>query len=322
MPALVDILLSTYNGAAHVEAQIASVLAQTEENLRLLVRDDGSRDGTVALVEAIAGRDPRVVLVDRNGPNLGAAGSFMALLRHIEAPCFMFCDQDDVWLPDKVAVSLAALEPDGDRPGLAFSDLRVVDGDLAELSPSFMRFQRFDPIRGTRLPRLLMQNVVVGCTLAGNRALLEASGLVDAARPRDVMMHDWWLTLVASAFGTITYLDRPTILYRQHGGNVLGAPGSNFGRYMRMLRNQRPWRKAQTYLSRVSRQAASFGQFYGDRLDPTQRMLVERVAGLREGHVQVGLLRAYAAGIGMNAVDRNVALFLSNSLGRMRECWQ
>lgn len=317
----VDVLLSTYNGATYLQELLHSILTQTFEEFRLVVRDDGSSDGTRAILAAAIERDRRITLVDSRG-NLGPSGSFVELLGSVQAPFFMFCDQDDIWLPPKIELTLQKLQEWPADPHLVFSDLVVVDKRLGQICPSFMQFQRFDPLGGTRLERLLMQNVVVGCTVGGNSALLKISRLTEKRPPKSMAMHDWWLALVARAFGQVSYIEEPTIMYRQHPSNTLGAPGSNIYRYLHMLKNGNPWRHAQSYLALVAYQAEAFGAFYEGGLSLSQKRLIGKVSRLHSGCLGMALLRAFAEGAGMNALDRNLALFLSCLPGRLDECWK
>ena len=140
-----------------------------------------------------------------------------------QADYVMFCDQDDVWHPDKVRLTLRLMEQvetDLSLPVLVHTDLRVVDGELREMDPSFQHYSGLDGHRPS-LPQLLVQNVVTGCTVMINRSF-GAAGLPPGGGG-DMLMHDWWLALIAAAMGRAVFLDRATIDYRQHGGNVVGA---------------------------------------------------------------------------------------------------
>src|SRR5258705_6479425 len=159
----VEVLLSTHNGEHYIAAQLASILSQSHSDLRVMIRDDGSTDGTVALVQAMAAEDSRVRLVP--GPRLGWAGSFMALLASSgDARWFAFSDQDDIWLPDKLARAVAALAPlDDDRPALYGSAMLFVDRDLRRMA------QSRSP-RRISFENALVQNVVAGGTRLFHRA--------------------------------------------------------------------------------------------------------------------------------------------------------
>ncbi len=222
------IVLSTYNGAEFLTAQIESIRAQTAREWRLYIRDDGSTDETRDLLARFAAADSRVVVIADAAGNLGAPASFGALLSHTmsRGERYIFLsDQDDVWLPDKAARMLGvATEYESclgsDMPVLVHSDLRVVSSDLDVIHPSYFQFQRIDPQTDARLPRLALRNAVTGCATLVNRALLEYA----LPLPR-VAMHDWWLAQCAALFGQIALLDQATVLYRQHGANVFGAKG-------------------------------------------------------------------------------------------------
>jgi rhamnosyltransferase len=222
------VVLSSYNGARFIAEQIESIRQQTRRSWVLLVRDDGSRDDTVRIVETHSAADPRIVLLRDGRGNLGAAASFSALLEHAAgagAEYVALCDQDDVWRPDKLERELQLMEEHErmvgrDVPLLVHSDLTVVDQDLRIVHPSFVSYQKLGRESVRPLRRLLVQNFVTGCTTVLNRALLRA-----AVPLPPVVMHDWWLALCAGALGQLLYLAEPTVLYRQHARNTLGAPG-------------------------------------------------------------------------------------------------
>lgn len=241
----VVIVLSAYNGARHIEEQIGSIQRQRRRDWVLLVRDDGSSDGTPALVAALAREDSRIRLVPSSG-NLGAVASFGALLAEAAAldPRFVFlADQDDVWVEEKLdrqADAMVRAEEQFGRevPILVHSDLRVVDDRLRPIHRSFLRYQSGLAIpAGLTLHTLLAQNLVTGAATAINRALLRL-----ALPLPDVVMHDWWLAQCAAATGTVVALPDALVLYRQHAANVIGASGF-YGLVGRALRSPRQWWK-------------------------------------------------------------------------------
>ncbi len=221
----VTILLPTYNGAAFLDEQLRSLLGQTYPHWSLVVRDDGSSDGTPELLARYAAEHPNITVLDAGGPNLGVKRSVERLLEATESDYYMLCDQDDVWLPTKVesAVRRADEEP-GDVPLLVYTDLTVVDGDLRT---------RTEAMHGgagrTGLGQLLVENTVTGCTTLLNRPLRDLVVGRDQFSSPAMVMHDWWLALVAAALGTVVFLDERPILYRQHGENTVGAPGRAAG---------------------------------------------------------------------------------------------
>lgn len=220
----VDILLATFNGFSFIASQLDSILSQSYKDIRIIIRDDMSTDSTARVLETYAAQYPGIITLLPSDRQLGAKGNFSCLMEHAKADYIMFADQDDVWEEGKVAATLVqmkALEEknSGRIPLLVHTDLKVVDRDLNELSPSFWRFIRVNPLKGQTLNRLLMQNVVTGCTMMINRPLLELGYPI----PEGAEMHDWWLALVAAAFGKIEAVPEATILYRQHARNALGA---------------------------------------------------------------------------------------------------
>lgn len=221
-------LLAARDGARYLPEQLASLMTQTHP-WELWWRDDGSRDGTVALLE---GRGRRV----DGEENLGATGCFLALLRAV-APtlaaedCVAFADQDDVWLPEKLARGAAALAGvAARRPAIYAARQIYTDATLRRLGTSA-------GVRAPSFPAALAQNVAVGCTVMLNAA---GARLVAASRPPAHVFHDWWsYILVTAAGGAFLWDDEPVVLYRQHDANLVGAP--------------RGWRRALAALRRGPR---------------------------------------------------------------------
>lgn len=281
---MIDILLATYNGEAFVRELLDSLLSQTDADWRLLVRDDGSTDGTLPILRLFAAAHPgRVEIVEDGRGNMGVIANFSTLMEMSDAEYVMFCDQDDVWLPDKIAKTRLAMERiesqrGSDWPLLVHCDLRVVDEDLRQIAPSFMRHQRFDPVLGSGLNRLLVQNIAPGCTMMINRALKRLAIPV----PEEAMMHDWWAMLIAAALGEIAYLDEPLVLYRQHGVNAVGAKGFGPVHIACRLFTEplRAMRRTRQILVRAQGQAASFLAVHGNRLTPSQLDMVSSLASI------------------------------------------
>jgi len=231
MPELKDstavILMGTYNGGRFIREQLDSIAAQTHTDWRLLVRDDGSTDQTVTLLERAAADDRRIEILRDTKGNLGPPQNFSELCTAAETrgyPYIFFADQDDIWHPDKVAQSLAALRSEEDRspnttPLLLHTDLTVVDEDRNVVDTSLMHYSGFHHVAADPLRTLLVQNFVTGCSVACNRALLRLAAPI----PSVAIMHDYWFALCAAAYGQLLYLPHATLEYRQHGDNQLGA---------------------------------------------------------------------------------------------------
>jgi hypothetical protein len=225
---LVDVLLATYNGARYLDEWLASLFSQTVSTFRLIVRDDGSRDATMTLLHRWKERYPQQILLLASDRHLGVVQTFATLVASGSAPYLMLADQDDVWFVDKIEKSLARLVEleqkfSSTMPILIHTDLQVVDQHLREIAPSFWNYSKIDP-KTLSLSRLLTQNGVTGCTACFNRALATLA----LPFPDHALMHDAWLALVAASHGVIDFISTPTLAYRQHGTNCVGAQSASF----------------------------------------------------------------------------------------------
>jgi glycosyltransferase involved in cell wall biosynthesis len=229
-------LLSTWNGARFLRAQLDSLVAQTHPTWSLWYRDDGSHDSTTYIMREFRLGPGLGRCVDvSDGKRLGAAKSFLHLLavaRTSEAQLFAFADQDDVWLPEKLARGVDALTraPHG-VPALYCARQWLVDATLnhRRLSAPVRRPPGFLPA--------LTQNIATGCTIMLNRA---AADCILASKPPDEAWHDWWCYLVVAGCGGLVLADpTPVILYRQHGANAIGAPASQTRRGVAAIRRGR-----------------------------------------------------------------------------------
>ena len=206
---MIDVLLATYRpNADWLKAQVDSIRVQEGVEVNLIRREDEF--------------------------GVGACANFSALLGQSRGEYAAFADQDDVWMPLKLAKSLAKmreLEADcgTDTPILVFTDALVTDAGLHPLRGTLLSRQGVDVVRGLGFSRLLMQNFIPGNAMLFNAALRERAGSV----PADALMHDIWLALVAAAFGRIGFVNEPLYFYRQHQVNVLGATTAGFGHFLR-----------------------------------------------------------------------------------------
>lgn len=218
----IAILLSTYNGARFLGAQLDSLVDQTRNNWELCWRDDGSSDDTVVLMQAFMdgpGRG-RCRRTDAGVHRLGVTASFMQLLRTAPpSPCIAFADQDDVWMPEKLARGADRLaRVASDLPALYCARQILVDATLQTLRLSSIVLQQ------PSFPASLTQNVATGCTVMLNQAAVR---LIASSTPPAGSLHDWWCYLVVSAWGGPILVDPvPTVLYRQHETNAVGAPST------------------------------------------------------------------------------------------------
>ncbi|MGT2907653.1 glycosyltransferase family 2 protein [Streptococcus dentiloxodontae] len=214
----VNILMSTYNGEAYLAEQIESIQSQTFSDWTLYIRDDGSKDRTTQIIKEFSETDSRIRFINADDPtNLGVIKNFFTLLKHSRADYYFFCDQDDVWLPEKLEWTLAeAKHYPKNKPLLVYTDLTIVNQDLQVMHDSMIRTQ--SDHANTKLVQELTENTVTGGVAMINHALAKLWTQTD-----QLIMHDWYLALIAAAKGHLVYLDRPTELYRQHDNNVLGA---------------------------------------------------------------------------------------------------
>lgn len=292
------ILLSTWNGGDFLAEQLDSLFAQTYEDFVVVVRDDGSSDNTLAVLQDYQARHAdRLQLIETGSGNLGARDSFAFLVNHVlqhktelglDSAYMLFCDQDDVWYPQKVETEwqamLEAEQGNHAIPVLVHSDLQVVSDTLQAVAPSLARYQGLETSRNG-FNQMVISNLVTGCTALINEALARKSLPVSP----NAIMHDWWLALVAAAFGKVVYLDQALIHYRQHGRNTIGAKehkqaiASQPGFWTRLLHLQ-----PNKHLWEVARQARDFMARYGDELTAHQRRGL-RLAGKMD--VQMGTLQ-------------------------------
>ena len=214
----VNIVLSTYNGARFLAEQLGSIQKQTFTDWQLLIRDDGSTDITPQIIAEFVKADPRIHFINEHDrQNFGVIKNFFTLVKYEKADYYFFSDQDDVWLPDKMATMLdEVIHNDKSQPLMIYMDLSVVDQDLNVTHPSMIRSQSHHA--NTTLLAELTENTVTGGVAMINHALAEKWEDTD-----DVIMHDWYLALLATATGKLVYIDKPGELYRQHDNNVLGA---------------------------------------------------------------------------------------------------
>lgn len=267
----VQILLATYNGGRYIEEQLISLFNQTYQDFELLIRDDGSKDNTLEIVRKYREKYPnRIQLISDNQKGLGPSGNFSRLMTYATANYIMFCDQDDIWLPHKIEKTLNKMleleEINGENiPILIHSDLKIVDEDLKVLNESMSQAQKLCSNKN-EFNKLLIQNNITGCTMMINKSLKEIAGSV----PKEAIMHDWWLGLVASSVGIIGYIDQALILYRQHGRNDVGAQVYNFNNIIKKI-NKNGLDKAKLSINKTIKQAEAFYSLYGKFMKETEK---------------------------------------------------
>lgn len=224
----ITILLATYNGGKYLDHQLNSIVEQSYLNWHLLIRDDHSGDGTMLIVEKYINQYPgKIDIVQNKGSNRGSLFNFNALLEAAaDAKYIMFCDQDDEWKPDKIAITFSKMQELEKQltsacPILVFTNFQYVDEEM-NIIKSKKNF-KINRIKNIQFAQLLAQNPVYGCTTMMNRALANKVTSI----PTQAENHDYWIALVASIFGCLYYLNEETVLYRQHNKNVSGNFDNN-----------------------------------------------------------------------------------------------
>ncbi|MBZ9625183.1 glycosyltransferase family 2 protein [Clostridium sp. FP2] len=222
----ITVLLATYNGEKYLVEQLDSIISQTYINWELWVRDDGSTDQTLEILKQYEGKDNRIIILDNeNKKNLGPCMNFNQLCLNVGLNNYiMFCDQDDVWFPDKIELTYnCIIEKEefikNNQPIMVFTDYEIVDEKLNRLCKSgYKLISVGEKFFEKPLNTLLAFNFVWGCTLMCNRSLIEKCIPI----PQNAENHDFWIALSGAVIGKMYFLDIPTMFYRQHSSNVTG----------------------------------------------------------------------------------------------------
>jgi glycosyltransferase involved in cell wall biosynthesis len=232
----VSLLLSIYNGELFLKEQIESIMNQTYTDWELYVRDDGSNDDSKKIVDEYINQYPKKIhwIKDSQG-NLKSASSFMYMLSIIESDYYMFCDQDDVWFPFKIEKTLSRIKEvetvNPNKGVLIFTDLTIVNSDLKIINSSMWSYSNINPENAKDFYKTSCLSSVTGCTIMINNYIKEKA----LPFPTVARMHDWWITLNASHYGIVDYLNESTIYYRQHNNNVLGADQITQNHYLKRV---------------------------------------------------------------------------------------
>lgn len=311
---MVQIIMATYHGEKYIKQQIDSILKNSYKDIQLTVYDDSAISTNTTnrlntehdsnqmfhiMNELTKKYDQRLQYII-NKKNKGCSKNFLEGLQATTADYIMFSDHDDVWHRDKIQVTLDKMqqmeqEYGKETPIAVFTDATVVDSKLDYIHSSFHQSNHLDTNK-IDLPHLLMENKLIGCTVMVNKALKEMVKTI----PQYERMHDWWLALIAACFGKIGYVEKSTMLYRQHNQNVIGHQEytSYIKKRMKTLRAQR-----QVILNNM-KQAEEFLSIYGEQLTKDQQITIKRFASLskenwfyrrfavlRYGYLKTGLPR-------------------------------
>ena len=229
---MIDILLATYNGERYLPELLSSLEQQTYTDWKLIVIDDCSKDKTTDILRSFQKASKHSVEISVNSNSVGCGKeNFFALARKSTGDYIAFCDQDDVWLPNKLETCMHAMcnaeKENTSLPILVYSDLKVVDNNLNLISPSFFSYSNYR--KNPQLQHLICQNQITGCTILANKALNQLC--IQAKNYDQILMHDSWYGITAMTFGKVIYINKSLILYRQHGNNSVGAINANSIQY-------------------------------------------------------------------------------------------
>lgn len=231
---MVDILLATYNGEKYIRQLLDSIIEQTYTNWVLLIRDDGSTDNTVNIInEYVSQYEKKIKLFINTEPTGSAKANFLKLVHDSDSQYVMFCDQDDLWDREKITISLNEICRLGkfygeDIPLMVYTDLQVINQDGKILADSFNDYMNL--AKKINISNEIIQNCVTGCTMMINYSLLEyLKKVLDTDK---ILMHDHLAAIVALAYGKVSYINKQTIAYRQHEDNSVGAKNSRSASYL------------------------------------------------------------------------------------------
>ena len=272
---MILILLASYNGEKYIAKQIDSLLKQTEQRFVLYICDDCSTDRTYEIEKKYAEQYPEKIVLYQNEKNTGSAKhNFIRMMIEHKDDYVMLCDQDDVWIPEKIEITLKkmqALEKEYGKtmPLLVHTDLRVVNEKLQLIHPSFARMMNAD-YKKTLFRNQIVQNTLTGCTAMYNNAL----SILIKEEPEFMVMHDWLLMLIASGVGHIEAIPMQTVLYRQHGNNVVGTRNMRSLYFMGRFFLKR--KQIKCALDDSYNQVGSFLKIYGDFLKENDYRLAEK----------------------------------------------
>lgn len=251
----ISVALCTYGGVDYIQEQLQSIIKQTVLPYEIVICDDGSTDGTIQVIEDFSKTSPVPIELFQNNVTLGVVKNFEQAIGYCSGDYIALSDQDDVWKQDKLEICVAKLrelQKGTDDPVLIHTDLVVVDEDLHTIAPSLMRYQGMHHESNAEQAQkvLLFQNFVTGCTVIFNKALKEKA----IPFPEHIVMHDWWLAIIAAFIGTIGYVDQSTVYYRQHNNNCIGAKENGWKGFIHKLL---AWKKIKRTVQDIITQSMS-----------------------------------------------------------------
>ena len=257
----VAILMSTYNGEKYIKEQIESLLSQTYRNIEIYIRDDGSKDNTIKIIENYKEKNNNIIL--KEGKNIGFINSFFELLKACnDADYYAYCDQDDIWMEDKIERAVKFLEKtDENKPALYFSNSDYYDSDM-----NFLATAEKNKIYNFR--NSLVECVTQGMTMVINNKTRQT---IIENKPETCLFHDWWTYMICSGFGQIVYDDKSLVKYRRHNKSVTVEGKSKIELFI--------WRVKKFLigdsLKDIKKQLQEYKTFFAEELKEDDRKLLE-----------------------------------------------
>lgn len=221
----ISVIMAVYNGSKYIIEQIESIINQTIMPKELIFIDDCSTDDSIRIInEHLSDKNKISYKIIKNKINSGYIKSFGYGLEEASCNYIALSDQDDVWHRNKLETLLQEMHnlegKYGNKPFLVFSDVSVVDDKLNILFNSFNKLHKFRSKRNNiNFKNICLHNVAPGMSMLINKELKKTA----VPFPEDIAQHDWWLILLCSLIGKVSYIDKPLVLYRQHGANSFGA---------------------------------------------------------------------------------------------------
>ena len=246
---MLTIIMAVYNGQEYIREQLESLKDQTYTEWRLVIRDDRRSDKTAEIVKKFSDEVEQEVIFKVNEKPSGSAKNNFALLINDakESDYVMFCDQDDIWKKDKIEITFNKMKQVEERYGrdfplLVHGDVEVIDENGNINADSMFEMSHINA--DSKLPQILIQNHVTGCTMMCNKKLI--AGISEYASSEYIIMHDYLAALYASVFGKIEVIKKPLLSYRQHSGNSVGAKNNNNPVYLlkRLANGRKSYKEA------------------------------------------------------------------------------
>ncbi|HEY0221702.1 MAG TPA: glycosyltransferase family 2 protein [Lactovum miscens] len=256
---MIKILMSTYNGEKYVAEQIKSILNQSIGDIQIFVRDDGSSDSTVEILREFVNRG-EIILFE--GENIGYSKSFFKLMQSCgDSDFFAFCDQDDVWLPDKLKLaSKKMITSNQDKPTLYYSNYAICDSNLNKIGNGYSNPR-------PNFSNILLQCPTNGFTIVFNNCLRKK---YLKSQPEHSLGHDFWLCLLAVTFGEILFDNEETALWRRSSSSVTNENHEFFHRLIYAL----SLIKNNNYFNKLTTQLQEFFLIYREEMTESQRQRV------------------------------------------------